>query len=212
MPNEYLPIGLSVKKKPCLIVGGGNVALRKVETMLDYDTKMTVIAPKPSDKIEYYAERKLLKLEQREYVVGEVSNYGMVIAASDDAEVNKIVADDCNKAGIPINVVDSPSLCDFIFPATIQRDCLTISVLSDGKAPFLSGHLRMILEDLFPGHWTKIAGLATEYRKKVHTRWKGKPQQKADSFERFINADWKKLLKDLNEDELDSELDKLLEI
>jgi len=211
MPNEYLPIGLSLKKKPCLIVGGGNVALRKIDTMFEYDSKITVIAPKPDDKIEYYSQRKLLKLEKREYIIGEASKYGLVIAASDNAAVNKTVAEDCNKAGVPINVVDSPSLCDFIFPAIIQRDCLTISILSDGKAPFLSGHLRMILEDLFPSHWSKIAKLATEFRKKVHKRWKGNPQEKANCFERFIDSDWKKLLKDLKKEELDSELDKILE-
>ena len=211
MPNEYLPIGLSLKKKTCLIVGGGNVALRKIETMLDYDSQMTVIAPKPTDKIEYYFERKLLKLEKREYIVGEASKYGLVIAASDSADVNKTVAEDCNKTGIPINVVDSPSLCDFIFPATILRDCLTISVLSDGKAPFLSGQLRMILEDIFPPHWNKIANYATGFRKKVHKRWKGNPEEKANCFERFVSADWKKLLKDLSDEELDSELDKMLE-
>jgi siroheme synthase-like protein len=211
MPNEYLPIGLSLKKKPCLIVGGGNVALRKIEIMLEYDSQLTIIAPKLEDKIEYYAERKVIKVEKREYIVGEASKYGIVIAASDDAEVNKTVADDCNKAGVPINVVDSPSMCDFIFPATILRDCLAISILSDGKAPFLSGHLRMILEDLFPQHWSKIAKQATEFRKKVHKRWIGNPQEKANCFERFINSDWKKLLKDLSDKELDSELDKMLE-
>ncbi|HHI02379.1 MAG: hypothetical protein DRP51_09400 [Candidatus Zixiibacteriota bacterium] len=211
MPNEYLPIGFSLKKKRCLIVGGGNVALRKIETLFDYDTNITVIAPKPTDKIEYYSERELLKLEKREYVVGEASKFGLVIAASDNADVNMTVADDCNKAGIPINVVDRPGLCDFIFPATILRDCLTVSVLTDGKAPFLSGQLRMILEDIFPSRWNKIAKLATRFRKKVHKRWKGNPVEKAGCFERFVGADWKKLLKDLSDDEIDSELDKMLE-
>jgi len=211
MSNQYLPIGISIKKRPCLIVGGGNVALRKIEILLEYDTTLTVIAPKVIDKIEYFAESKRLQLEKREYVSSDLSKYGLVIAASDNADVNKAVADDCQKAGIPINVVDSPGLCDFIFPATLIRDCLTVSVLSDGKAPFLSGQLRMILEDIFPQRWSKIAKYAAIFRKKVHKKWKGNPEAKAACFERFVAVDWKSLLKDLSEKEIDSELDKLLE-
>ena len=69
----------------------------------------------------------------------------------------------------------------------------------------------MILEDIFPQHWSKIAKQATVFRKKAHKRWKGNPQEKANSFERFINSDWKKLLKELSDEELNSELDKMLE-
>ena len=69
----------------------------------------------------------------------------------------------------------------------------------------------MILEDIFPPHWNKIANYATGFRKKVHKRWKGNPEEKANCFERFVSADWKKLLKDLSNEEIDSELDKMLE-
>ena len=211
MPNDYLPIGLLIKNHKCLIVGGGRVALRKIDILLDYDTSITVIAPKIDEKIEYYAGRNRLKLEKREYTLGEAAKYSLVIAASNDDAINKAVADDCRKAGIPVNVVDDPDLCDFIFPATIMRDCLTISVLSDGKAPFLSRQLRLILEDIFPERWKKIASLATEFRKSVHKRWKGDSQKKVECFQRFISADWKTMLKEKSDDDIKSELDKFLE-
>ncbi len=211
MNNQYLPVGISLKNRPCLIVGGGNVALRKIETLLDYDAAITVIAPSVVDKIEYYRDRNKLKLIKREYVESDIAEFGLVIAASDNADVNHTVYKNCRKAGIPINVVDSPRLCDFIFPATIMRDCLTISIMSDGKAPFLSGQLRMILEDIFPSRWEKIARWATIFREKVHKRWKGFPEKKAACFETFVAADWTSLLKDLSDDEINSELDKMLE-
>lgn len=187
------------------------MALRKIEILLNFEVDMTVVAPEPENKITYHARHKKLKLEKREYKSPEASEYGLVISASDDRDVNKKVHDDCLKANIPVNVVDNPDLCTFIFPAIIMRDCLTISMLSDGKAPFLSGQLRAILEDLFPDHWSKIAHYAALFRIKVNRRWKGEPQKKADCFARFVGADWKKLLKELSESEIDEELDNFLE-
>jgi len=152
--STYLPIGISLEKRNILLVGGGEVALRKVETLLEYNTDITVIAPEVHDKIRYYSEKGILKLEMRTYESPEASDFGIVISASDSSEVNETVYKDCSKAGIPVNVVDNPDLCDFIFPAVLKRNCISVSVSTDGQAPFLSGHLRLILENVFPEtHW-----------------------------------------------------------
>jgi siroheme synthase-like protein len=210
MPNTYLPIGLSLKSRLCLVVGGGQVALRKIHTLLDYDSDITVIEPKPVEKIEYYAKKGKVKLERREYQSPEAQSYGIVISASDDAEVNKAVYEDCQTHRIPVNVVDNPALCDFIFPAVLKRDCLTVAVSTDGKAPFLSGHLRLILEGVFPERWSRLVKLAVEFRKKVQRQWKGQPEQKTAAFERFLSADWQTLLKDEDKHKIEQQLEKLL--
>ncbi len=193
------------------MVGGGNVALRKINTLLDYESQITVIAPDPVEKIEYYAQKGILKLEKRKYKAPEASSYGLAISASNDKTVNQLVAKDCRTAGVPVNVVDTPALCDFTFSAVVKRDCLTVAVSSDGKAPFLAGHLRLILENVFPENWNKIAKIAASFRKKVIRRWKNEPQKKMESYERFLNADWKTILKNMTDQELEEELNRLLE-
>ncbi len=210
MANEYLPIGISVANRHCLVVGGGAVALRKVDNLLEYEAKITVIAPDVDPKIKYYAERNRIELKEREYKSPEAATFGLVISASDDREVNGQVYDDAMGAGVPVNVVDKPKQCDFIFPAVTKRDCLTVSVSSDGRAPFLSGYLRLILDDIFPDRWTKIAKYAAEFRILVKKEGPEASDEKAKCFTRFLSADWKELLKDKSGVEIRSQMQEWL--
>jgi siroheme synthase-like protein len=212
MTNEYLPICISLKARRCLIVGGGRVALRKIDTLLDYESDITVIAPEVVEKIEYYAKRNFLKLDKREYKSPEVSEYGIVISASDDMAVNEKVYEDCSASGVLVNVVDNPPLCDFIFPSVIRRDCLAVAVSSDAKAPFLSRHIRLILENIFPNNWNKVAKLATGFRKKVRSRWQDNLEKKTASFGKFLDTDWKTILKEKSDEEIKKMLDDMLEV
>ncbi|MFH1434860.1 MAG: bifunctional precorrin-2 dehydrogenase/sirohydrochlorin ferrochelatase [Pseudomonadota bacterium] len=211
MPNTYLPISISLKDRPVLVVGGGEVALRKIDTLLDYNCAITVVAPEATRKIEYYAKKGDLKLEKRQYRSPEAADYGIVISAGSDADVNATVAADAGKAGVPVNVADSPKLCDFIFPAVVRRDCLTIAVSTDGLAPFLSGQLRSILDGVFPDRWKKIARLAASFRRKVRDRWKDDKARKTECFNRFFSADWETMIKTMSEKEIDEALAGMVE-
>ncbi|UCD94138.1 MAG: bifunctional precorrin-2 dehydrogenase/sirohydrochlorin ferrochelatase [Candidatus Zixiibacteriota bacterium] len=212
MAHAYMPIGLSLKKRSCLVVGGGKVALRKVNALLDYDTEVTIVAVEPHEKIEYFAAKGLVKLEKRAYQSPEAQSYGIVISASNDGAVNETVHADCKKAGVPINVVDNPGLCDFIFPAVVRRGCISVSVSSDGKAPFLSGHLKLILENLFSeARWEKIAGLAADFRARVHKRWPDDHEKRSAAIAKFLESDWKELLRSSTNQELSKLLDEMLD-
>jgi siroheme synthase-like protein len=211
MASKYLPINLSLKDRTVLVIGGGNVALRKVETLLDYHADITVIAPEPDEKIEYFGSKGSLKLEKRSYQSPEASSYGMVISASDDEMVNRRVYDDCAAAGVLVNIVDNPKSCTFTFPATLRRDCLSVAVSTDGKAPFLSAHLRQILEGIFPKRWDKIARMAADYRRMVQSHWGDDLEQKTAALDRFIATDWKTLIKEKDEDALRVELERIIQ-
>ncbi|MFH1699097.1 MAG: bifunctional precorrin-2 dehydrogenase/sirohydrochlorin ferrochelatase [Candidatus Zixiibacteriota bacterium] len=211
MANKYFPINITLKSRPFLVVGGGKVALRKIELLMDFEADITVVAPEPLDKIGYYASKGKLKLHNRTYESPEASNYGMVVAASDDEAVNRGVYDDCREGKTLVNVVDNPPLCDFIFPAMVKRDALTVAVSTDGKAPFLAAHLRLIMENIFPNHWSRIMQLAADFRKKVHVKWGNDTKERFASLDRFLSADWKTLIKNKNDADLENELDKLLE-
>jgi len=210
MPNKFMPINISLADRTCLVVGGGNVAHRKINTLLDYECNITVIAPEVIAQVEYFAEREFIKLEKRPYKSPEAAAFGIVIAASDDMTLNKRIYDDCKKAGVPINVVDTPKLCDFTFPAVLKRDCLTIAISTDGQAPFLAGRLRMIMETVFPERWKKIARIAADYRKQVIRHWKDNPDQKVECYNRFLNADWKAILGEMSDQEIQEEISRMI--
>ena len=212
MSYSYMPVSISMKDRKCLVVGGGRVALRKVETLLDYEAEITVIAPEVVDKIDFYAEKGVIKLEKRPYKSPEGALFGLVISASDDNELNKQVHDDCQSAGIPVNVVDNPPLCDFIFPAVVRRGCITVAVSSDGKAPFLSGHLRFIMENMFDEkRWNKIAAYAAQFRKKVQNRWPDDSDKKTGCYSRFLDTDWKDLVNEKSDEEIEKMMDEMIE-
>jgi siroheme synthase-like protein len=212
MKHEYMPVSVSLRDRPCLVVGGGSVALRKVESLLDYDSTITVVAPRMVEKLEYHARRGRIALEQRAYRSPEAGDYGVVISATDDPALNRRVYEDARKGGALVNVVDDPPHCDFIFPAVLRRDCLTAAISTDGKAPFMAGHLRVILDNIFPEHWDRLMRLAASFRTRVRERWAGDPAKKKICYAEFLEADWKRLLKELNDDEINEELARILEM
>jgi siroheme synthase-like protein len=212
MRHKYMPISVSLKDRPCLVVGGGLVSLRKVESLLDYDTAITVVAPEAHEKLEYHAKRGRITLEKREYQSPEATAYGLVICATDDARLNGRVHDDARGVGALVNVVDDPPHCDFIFPAVLRRDCLTAAISTDGKAPFVSGHLRLVLDDIFPAHWERLMRLAAAFRKRVRDRWGESGEKKNACYAEFLEADWKRMLKELSEDEIEEEFTRMLEM
>ena len=212
MTYKYMPISLSLADRACLVVGGGPVALRKVEGLLEYDTAITVVAPEVNDKLDYHAERGRITLEKREYRSPEAAAYGLVVAATDDTTLNQRVHEDTRGAEALVNVVDDPKHCDFIFPAVLRRDCLTAAISTDGKAPFVSGHLRLVLENIFPKHWVRLMKLAASFRKKVQSQWADDPRRKNACYTEFLEADWKSMFKELNDKQIEEELTRMLQI
>jgi siroheme synthase-like protein len=153
-----------------------------------------VIAPEADDKILFFSDKKRIALHKRKYESGEAGSYQLVISATNDSKVNEKIYQDAVSKCVPVNVVDVPQYCDFLFPAVFRRDCLSVAVTTDSKAPFLSAHLRMILEGMFDEKWEKIGKYAREFRVMAMERWSGDRIKKNQSFENFLNADWKTLL------------------
>lgn len=212
MAHKYMPISLSLDGRTCLVVGGGPVALRKVEILLEYDTAITVVAPEAHEKLEYHAERGRIALEKRDYRPTEAASYHLVVAATDDATLNRRVHEDTRGTEALVNVVDDPKHCDFIFPAVLRRDCLSAAISTDGKAPFVSGHLRLVLENIFPNHWGRLMKLAASFRKRVQGQWPDDPQRKNACYTEFLEADWKSMLKELSDDQIEAEFTRMLQI
>ena len=211
MTYSYMPVSISLTDRPVLLVGGGEVALRKIETILEYGARVTVVAPEVEDKIKYFGDTGKVTLKQRDYQSPEAGEYHMVICASDDMEVNRQASDDARVAGKLVNAVDAPALCDVIFPAVVRRDCLTAAISTDGKVPFMAGHIRKILEDIFPSHWKKLMQQAAKFRKMVQERWPDDQHAKTVCFTQFLEADWQSLLKEKDKGVIKAELEKMLQ-
>jgi precorrin-2 dehydrogenase/sirohydrochlorin ferrochelatase len=206
MAGKYLPILIDVSNREALVVGGGNVAQRKIETLLDYDTRVTVISPEATDKVAFWAENNQIRWERHPYEPGDATRFGFVIAASDDPDLNRRVHDDAIKDAVPVNVVDDPAYCDFIFPAITKRGPLTVSVSSDGQAPFLSAFLRQFMDGLFPDRYRKIADWAVHFRRMVIEQGPEDMSARKQAYQTFLEADWKQMLKSMNDTQIEAEL------
>ncbi|HHT9144362.1 MAG: bifunctional precorrin-2 dehydrogenase/sirohydrochlorin ferrochelatase [Candidatus Brocadiaceae bacterium] len=161
---KYYPILLNIQDKKCLVVGGGNVAWRKVCSLKDAGARVTVVSPEFCPEME--KETGIERIQQK-YEEGFLNGVLVVVASTDDEEVNKKVYYDATKRGILVNVVDRPEFCSFIVPATIIRGDLSISISTGGASPALARNIRESLEKQFGDEYGEFAKLLSEMRRKI---------------------------------------------
>ncbi len=161
------PVMLSLRGRPALLVGGGEVALRKIEGLLAQGARLTVVAPEVAAGVDELARRGAIELHRRRYGPGDVAGFALVFAATDDREVNSRVFADARDAGIWVNVADDPEYCTFHLPARVQRGPLQLAIASDGGAPFAVRRLRQLLEHRFGPEWSEWMEAATRFRQDV---------------------------------------------
>lgn len=167
---QFLPIFLSVKDEPCLVVGGGNVAARKVDLLRRAGARVRVVAPAVVDELRKLGDSSAVEVELRGVADEDIRDVRLVIAATDDEVTNRRVYEVANRLHIPVNVADSPDLCDFILPSVLDRSPVLIAVSTSGSSPVLARQLRARLETLIPSAYGRLASLIDEYRPRVNLR------------------------------------------
>ncbi|MEZ0123131.1 MAG: siroheme synthase CysG [Candidatus Reddybacter sp.] len=177
---DYLPLFHRIAARPCLVVGGGDVALRKVRTLCEAGAHINVIAPAICQglvdmALEYPA---LLSVFEREYHQDDLDDVVLVIAATSDQVLNAAISTEAQQRNIPVNVVDNPALCSVIFPAIVDRSPIQIAITSSGTSPVMTRLLRGRIEALLPGNLGALAKLAARYRGKVKTLLAGENQRR----------------------------------
>jgi siroheme synthase-like protein len=174
------PVGLVVKGRRCLVVGGGRVAARKIAGLLACGAAVTVVAPEVHVAIGYLTDTGAiaaideppLDVQIRPYAPGEAAGYLLVIAATGVVEVDDVVYHDAQAAGIWINVADDPARCSFVLPAVARDGAVSVAVSTAGASPALAGWLRdLVVEALGPG-MGDLAALLDEGRRRVHDQGK----------------------------------------
>ncbi len=168
---DYFPLFLDLNQQEGLIVGGGEVALRKARLLLGAGASVTLIAPELVTELAQYASEGKINHVARAFAEEDIQRQRVVIAATDDEIVNRRVFDACEARGILVNVVDDPARCRFIVPAIIDRSPLQIALSTGGQAPVLARLLRARLEAILPHGYGVLARLAGQLRDAVKLRF-----------------------------------------
>src|SRR5882724_9112024 len=146
----YIPIFLDVAGRRCVVVGGGEVAARKVESLLAAEAQVTVVSPSLAAlPLSAAVERGMVQHIARAYQRGDIAGCALVYAATDDRELHRALAGEARALGIPLNVVDVPDLCSFIAPAVVKRGALQIAISTGGASPAFAARIRRELEKQF---------------------------------------------------------------
>ena len=140
--NSYYPLYLDLSGKRCVVVGGGRVAERKVRALLACGARVHVVSPRVSRGIRTLRDGDRIGLRERAYASSDLRGAALVFAATNDAETNKRVSDDCREMGLLVNVADSPEICDFIVPAVVKQGPIVVAVSTSGTLPMLARRLR----------------------------------------------------------------------
>ncbi|MDX5373041.1 MAG: siroheme synthase CysG [Pseudomonadaceae bacterium] len=162
---DFLPLFHKLQGRVVLVVGGGEVALRKARLLSDAGGQLRVVAPEVRGELTALAGEGRVHL--RGYDSADLQGVALVIAATDDEPLNARISAEAQALGIPVNVVDAPALCSVIFPAIVDRSPLIVAVTSGGDAPVLARLIRAKIETWIPSTYGQLASLAKKFRERV---------------------------------------------
>ena len=155
LEDPLYPVMLDIRGRDCLVVGGGGVALRKVQGLVEEGARVTVVAPEVVEPLVAMADRGEIELERGRYQAHARGGWALVFAATDDRETNAQVFCDAEESGIWCNVADDPEFCAFHLPARVRRGPLQLALGSAGEAPFVIRRLRQLFERRLGEEWAE---------------------------------------------------------
>ena len=163
---DLFPIFLKLTARPCIVIGAGNLAESKIESLRAAHARVTVIAPAARQRIVELAEVGEIEWQQRDYVAGDLTGQFLVVAATNDPAVNRAVYREATENNVLCNAVDDPPFCDFYFPSVVRRGDLQVAISTAGASPALAQRLRKEINEQLPldvGDWlTDLGNLRRE--------------------------------------------------
>ncbi len=175
---DYLPIFMAVRGRKCLVVGAGAVGARKADMLRECGARVVVVAPALGETLAQRLFRGEIEYIAARFAPHHLDGAVVVIAATDDREVNRSVFEAASACTIPVNVVDDPALCSFILPAVVDRSPVLVAVSTGGASPVLSRMLRARLEKLVPPAFGRLAVLASRFRERVKAHFSDGAQRR----------------------------------
>ena len=168
---QALPIFFNIKNRHCVVIGGGDVAMRKVSMLLKASAAITLYSPDICHELQDLVNTKKIIYKAQKFEENQLQGACMVIAATDDESVNTAVSIAAKAQNIPVNVVDAPDLCTFTMGSIIDRSPVVIAISSEGNAPVLARYIRAKIETMLPATYGRIADIAGEFREKVKVKF-----------------------------------------
>ena len=190
MKLPYYPIFLKISAKECVVIGGGQIALRKVKALLDAGAKVKVISPDLCLELNRLAEAEQISVKKRLFQPGDLEGALITVAATDDNSINIEVANEAKEKGILDNVVDDPGNSDFIVPSYLRRGDITIAVSTSGRSPALARKIRSRIEKDFGNEYATLVQLVDEVRTEIRSQGikvNGEDWQQALDLDLLIN-------------------------
>ena len=169
----YYPIFLDLRDRPCVVIGGGSVAQRKVEGLISAGAQVTVISPRLSAALAHLRDASKIKHMPRNYSNGDLAGFSLAFVATNDLRVNALVAREGHERTVLVNAVDDTENCDFIMPSILRRGDVTIAVSTGGASPALARKIREELEEHFSADYVQLLELVAEVRQALRSQ--GKP-------------------------------------
>jgi len=206
---KYYPVMLNIENKECVIIGGGDIAYRKILELIEYGASIKLVSPSINEDIKSLVDNKSINYIDDKYDKAYVENAYIVVASTNDSRVNNQIFVDCTDKKILVNVVDDPKNCSFIVPSKIRRGDLTISISTNGKSPTLSRSIREELEKKYDEHYETFLNILGDARQEVMVKVKDYSKKK-EIFNAIMKEDYLTKLKLFGEDVVREEINEYL--
>ena len=188
---SFFPSYLNLKNRKILLIGGGHIALEKLEKLIDFTQNITVITKEISPAFLEFANRENIFIKQKSYEIGDIDGFDIVIVATNSIDLHKEIYTESRNSRILVNSVDNTAYCDFIFPSYIKKGDLTISISTSGASPAMAKRVRMYIEKLIPSN---IGEFLKEMRGLRKTMPKGKERMRffEEKSDKYIQKNFKR--------------------
>jgi len=175
---QALPIFINISNRRCVVIGGGDVAARKVKMLLKANAAVVIYSPELCHELSALVNAEKITHINANFEPAQLESSCLVIAATDDEAVNTTVSLAAKALNIPVNVVDSPALCTFTMASIVERSPIVIAISSEGKAPVLARYIRTKIETMLPASYGRIAEIAGEFRDTVKAKFATSQQRR----------------------------------
>src|SRR3989441_13118184 len=168
-PAKLFPMFFNLSARPCLVVGAGTIAESKIASLLEAGGRVRVVAPEATPQVRSWAHSNSIEWHQRPFQPEDLEGVFLVVAATSSTDLHKRIFAQATQRGVLCNIVDVPPLCDFYYPAVVQRGALQIAISTAGQSPTLAQRLRKELEDQFGPEYEEWLMRLGEAREKLHS-------------------------------------------
>ncbi len=196
---KFYPVSLDISDKKCVVIGGGEVAERKIMRLLECGARVVLVGKSIIPGLRAMSEEGVIEHVPCDYSEEHIEGAFLVIGATDRDDVNERIYRDSNSRGILVNIVDEPARCNFIVPAIFRRKDLLIAISTGGKSPALAGRLRKSMEEKYGPEYGILLDIMGNLRKKIIARG-GTPEVNKKIFESILDSD---ILRHIRKEEWD---------